>query len=437
MTAEVAVLNSSAIALAADSAMTVGTSEGSRKTYNVNKLFRLSKTEPVGMMVFANAQLMWMPWETIIKQYRQQLGHQAFATIEDYSKDFLSFLETSNLFTIEHQQRYVELQLWAYFKAIAGRATERIRHLFARRKTVGRASIRKVFEDVIVENAKQLAAFKTLSSVPADFDRTFMQLFRLQLANAKHVFKSGLTRNAATALKEIAINLFIKSESPFGNSGVVFAGFGTRELFPAVRTFHVAAVLGKHVMVDAVLDKTFDETTNRDMPFSHTAIIPLAQVDVVETFVEGISNAFKAEYMSGLHLLITACLKDFINRLPASIDKQKFESDSLSFAVDQFKQLQSHLSQVSLQKHIQPLLNVVGVLPKDELAKVASALVELTSMKRKMSPEMETVGGPIDVAVISKGDGFVWISRKHYFKQDLNIHFAANYLREAGTRNDH
>jgi hypothetical protein len=43
--------------------------------------------------------------------------------------------------------------------------------------------------------------------------------------------------------------------------------------------------------------------------------------------------------------------------------------------------------------------------------------------------DAETVGGPIDVAVISKGDGFIWIKRKHYFKSELNPQFFANYYR--------
>lgn len=38
------------------------------------------------------------------------------------------------------------------------------------------------------------------------------------------------------------------------------------------------------------------------------------------------------------------------------------------------------------------------------------------------------VGGPIDVAVISKGDGLIWIKRKHYFDRDLNQHFFSNYF---------
>ena len=34
--------------------------------------------------------------------------------------------------------------------------------------------------------------------------------------------------------------------------------------------------------------------------------------------------------------------------------------------------------------------------------------------------QAETVGGPVDVAIISKADGFVWIKRKLYFRPELN-----------------
>lgn len=67
MTAEVVVANSSAAALAADSAVTIG----NRKIYNsALKVFALSKTEPVGIMIFGNAGLLGVPWEPIIKTYR-------------------------------------------------------------------------------------------------------------------------------------------------------------------------------------------------------------------------------------------------------------------------------------------------------------------------------------------------------------------------------
>ena len=59
MTAEVAILNKIAVALAADSAITLG----GQKIYNSgNKLFALSKYQPVGIMVFGNAEFMMCTW---------------------------------------------------------------------------------------------------------------------------------------------------------------------------------------------------------------------------------------------------------------------------------------------------------------------------------------------------------------------------------------
>ena len=46
--------------------------------------------------------------------------------------------------------------------------------------------------------------------------------------------------------------------------------------------------------------------------------------------------------------------------------------------------------------------------------------------------QSETVGGEVDVAVISKGDGFIWIKRKHYFKPELNPQYLAKYWKDKG-----
>ena len=61
------------------------------------------------------------------------------------------------------------------------------------------------------------------------------------------------------------------------------------------------------------------------------------------------------------------------------------------------------------------------------MANVAESLVALTSLVNRMSPRKESVGGPVDVAVISKGDGLIWIKRKLYFYPDLNTQFFNKY----------
>ena len=63
---------------------------------------------------------------------------------------------------------------------------------------------------------------------------------------------------------------------------------------------------------------------------------------------------------------------------------------------------------------------MLDFMPKQEISYAAEAFVNLTSVKRKVSAQQETVGGPVDVAVITRNEGFIWIKRKHYFTRELN-----------------
>jgi hypothetical protein len=105
MTAEIAILNKSAVALAADSALTVGYGD-ELKTYHTHKLFRLSEVNPVGVMIFNNANLLTASWETIIKDYRKKKGEQTFDHLFDYGNDLLSYLQDNDFFFPQDVQDY-------------------------------------------------------------------------------------------------------------------------------------------------------------------------------------------------------------------------------------------------------------------------------------------------------------------------------------------
>ena len=80
-------------------------------------------------------------------------------------------------------------------------------------------------------------------------------------------------------------------------------------------------------------------------------------------------------------------------------------------------------------EYAQPFLNSMTSLEKEDLADFAESMIKLTSVKRKVSPSLATVDGPIDVMVVSKAEGVVWIKRKHYFSSDLNHSFFDNYYK--------
>lgn len=63
---------------------------------------------------------------------------------------------------------------------------------------------------------------------------------------------------------------------------------------------------------------------------------------------------------------------------------------------------------------------VIDPMPIKDAIDVAEFLVETTINFSKFSPGASTVGGPIDIAAITKHEGFKWIKRKYYYNIDIN-----------------
>ena len=59
-----------------------------------------------------------------------------------------------------------------------------------------------------------------------------------------------------------------------------------------------------------------------------------------------------------------------------------------------------------------PVIDMVDNLPRAVLASTAEALVSIQSLRHRVTMATETVSGPIDVVLISKADGLVWVKRK-------------------------
>jgi hypothetical protein len=63
---------------------------------------------------------------------------------------------------------------------------------------------------------------------------------------------------------------------------------------------------------------------------------------------------------------------------------------------------------------------VQPAMPFQDAIDLAEFLVDTTIKYSRFLPGAPTVGGPIEVAGISKHEGFKWIRRKHYYSQELN-----------------
>ncbi len=63
---------------------------------------------------------------------------------------------------------------------------------------------------------------------------------------------------------------------------------------------------------------------------------------------------------------------------------------------------------------------VQAAMPFQDAIDLAEFLVDTTIKYSRFLPGAPTVGGPIEIAGISKHEGFKWVRRKHYYSQELN-----------------
>ncbi len=211
------------------------------------------------------------------------------------------------------------------------------------------------------------------------------------------------------------------------DSGVVIAGYGEKDTFPAVHmclVFHAFA--GRVVKTDVSRSCISHQTG--------AAIVPFAQIDETRTFMEGVapqvSSFFDKEFAYLIKNVLPTQLSDVLKTELKLDDAKKRKALRIAgeMGAATYDATMRALKQIMSRYYTDRVLEATQFMPKDELAAMAETLVSLVSFRRRVTLASETVGGAIDVAVITKGDGFIWIKRKHYFKPELNHQFFAKYF---------
>ena len=100
MTAEVAIVNKHAIALAADSAVTVGRE---RVWKYANKLFSLGPHNDIGIMIYNSADFVGIPWETVVKEFRRHCAVTEFDTVKSAADHFINFIKSDKFLNDKEQ----------------------------------------------------------------------------------------------------------------------------------------------------------------------------------------------------------------------------------------------------------------------------------------------------------------------------------------------
>ena len=313
MTAEVAIMNKHAIALAADSAVTMT----DKKIFtSADKLFALSRYHPIGIMVYGSAIFMGVPWETIIKIYRNKLAMKKFDTLDQYASDFIKFLDDGNpLFPDSDQEAYFYSSVYGYFNLIKNEITKQLQTKIKEKGEISEAEIMQVATEIIKYHYEEWQKAKNIPSIRKNFNEKLMAKYRKRINEAiAQVFeKLPIQKKHLTQLKRIAVSLFSKFPKDIHRediSGVVIAGFGEKDTFPSLKSFFLEGIAANKLKFKLLISSKIDFNTS-------ASIMPFAQGEMVATFMEG-SDPFYREVEKNY---LSQMLKEYARIISENLEK--------------------------------------------------------------------------------------------------------------------
>ncbi len=429
MTAEIAILNKSAVALAADSAMTIGDD----KIYNtVNKIFEISEQQPIGVMIYGSPSYMGLPMEVLVKQYRRKCsGKPLFKKISECAEDFATYLGNGDLYSPMNEEENVYRIVYCKLKLISQNGQQAVYAIIKGGGECLPSKLNNILGKVVKEEIGRLKKIGVAQCFASDqrmsIDRKYKSLIDECIDDEFTWLK--VTKGTLELVRRLVRLTLDKAELSRNRTGIVVAGFGDEEICPTLCSYEIDGI------INGKLKRSEVEVVDIDRGGSGADVKAFAQREMVERFLQGVDPAYDEYVQDSLQAAMKGfatkifqgqglggtALQNKVNALAPVIKKMK----------DDFVIKSGEHKEKEFRRNV---LNMVQFMPNQELATLAESLIDLTSLKRRMSAGRETVGGEIDVAIISKSDGFVWIKRKHYFPKELNPRFFYRHYEPSNER---
>ena len=313
MTAIVGILNRRGVAIAADSAVTRSVMKESdspeeKVTKNGNKIVRLSDADHICVLITGNAYHLGVPWDVIVRRYRQLEGKKHSQTVEEAARSFFDFMASGT----KYSERFWD------------------------------------------KGACAETGLKTEPSI------------------------------------------------------LIFVGYGQNQDYPSLVS---AKVCGGQA--DRVNYSIQDVTCISDE--KPVAICPFAQTDVISTILHGISDDWYDEVKERLNAesILEYAFRPYEWEEKPELDTSLFREELEKLFGDfSFRQKVTRSNSYSAWE------KALDGYDLEEMASLADSLIDLTGFQRVLTFRQEGVGGPVDLAVISKNEGFTWLRRKGWYRID-------------------
>jgi hypothetical protein len=398
-------MNKQGVAIAADSAVTLG----NRKAFfNTQKIFPIGDL-PFAIVAVGDTQIGRIPIDLIIEGFSSYIKkHQIIKeNFFEYKEVLFDYLKGNHSF-----YKFDEQEI-AFAKATFFSIYEHIKD----------SIIEDNGEFILSSKALQKAyeSIQEFFAVSPEFTLRTKNTFNLNYIKQKEkdiillAYKGFLDERdfEKFPINEMDYEMMHLAEKIFNeyptayrylcNSAVeiTMTGFGSSQLFPSVMRFLIHGIVEKQIIYTNIEDDFSIETG-----YSRT-IIMFGQKNVAEAIIDGFSTETRRTIRKALE---TSLLKNLKNNQNNHENDKDIEDNLVNKIVDEiFQKIDKEMESIW-----GPIWNSVQHMPLLDMCSFAEGLINIQSLRSRYEADSEsnnTVGGPIRVAKITIGQGITWFKK--------------------------
>ena len=419
MTALVSILNKRAAVIAADSAVTITNGDNRKIINTATKIFRLSSKNPVGVMIYSSAEFMGIPWDVLFKMYRDKNTGKSFDTLKEYVDDFINFLRhEKHCIDKDNQLKNLSYEARSFYDVITERVVSDYEKAVEQNASED-VNKKKILLKCVNDNLKQFDNMCKERGVGTEFEDFSFQRFqtyaKVTLDQLENSCKQDEMPGAKAKWEKSFFN-YIVSKLYIEWTGVVFVGYGNDEIYPTLIPLELAG------FVDDKLRFLVNESRINTISNNNRACVsPFAQTDIMISLMKGIHPAMYTTVLNKVDDLLNAAkqqMTDLLTEVGMS-ESQKAKLKEVGFE-DLSKKFRDEMKAYTQETFVDGIIDAVDSFNIEDMITMAESLISITNLQRHFSSSEESVGGPVDVAVITKSEGFIWVNHKQWFQQEMN-----------------
>jgi len=417
MTSQLILGNGFGVAVASDSAVTMG---NPGRTYeDAEKIHPLADPHRLAVLQSGGVNLLGMPVGVLLEDWKNSLGGRQ-RTVEGYRDNFLSWLQDNldNWTTSTDRDGNTwwalnaELEdLWAVIEEAVSPIPEE-RHLEEALRII-KEQTEEFSKFMIFDNELFAMADEILDRLSQEGEDGRPPLSGL----VEKWFGKFSSDEINQEVHEFFKVLFGRVTTVPGASrtALAFVGYGANDLLPRMSGLWLYGAIGNHVCHSPWKIRKAEAWGS-----SYVMILPLAQRDMIDLVLFGYDASLQED-------IIKATYERSARKESKPDDPSVTTGDDDTLAdrgdgEDQYDpaipeedwqaKMMETTKDIAWERSGKRAYRTLAGLPLSSLANAAGSLVTIQNLKQNIRGELPTVGGRINVATITLSEGFQWVYRQ-------------------------